>query len=99
MRHAVQRVRQRIFDGIEAQAAEPWRIVVNLWDAGRKVPWHDPDDPAGHITITSVTTRGAIIGRRDLTDGRVFLISALTLKQYANNACWRWIRAEDRHLR
>lgn len=97
--HGLTRVRQRVFNGIECQDPEPWRAVFALWDGGVKTPWHDPDDRLGCITITALGARGALVGRRELDTGRIWIVSALTLQQHTNNARVRWRRAEDRYLR
>lgn len=97
--HGLVRVRQRVFNGIECQVAEPWRVVFRLWDVGQKTPWHDPDDRPGYITVTSLSDRGSIVGRREIDTGRIWIVSALTPRQHANNARVRWRRAEDRFLR
>jgi hypothetical protein len=97
--HGLDRVRERIFDGIECQDPEPWRAVFGLWDDGRKTPWHDPDDRPGCVTVTSIGARGSLVGRREVGTGCVWIVSALTLQQHTNNARFRWRRAEDRFLR
>lgn len=99
MEHGIMRARQRIFTALECLDENPAPRILQLWHEGYKTPWHDPDDPVDHITVTSLTERGSLVGRLWVPHKHFFIVSALTVRQHTCNARYRWHRADDAYLR